>query len=141
MYKFLLAILIFDALILGVAILLQSGKGGGLAASFGGASSSADSVIGTRQAGNLLTKASWWCGGIFLGLSFVLQLMSSRTAIPESVLDKLAAPAQTAPATPGGAAAPAPAAPLTPQPGATPPATNPPAGTPPANPARPPAGR
>jgi preprotein translocase subunit SecG len=141
MYKFLLAILIFDALILGVAILLQSGKGGGLAASFGGASSSADSVIGTRQAGNLLTKASWWCGGIFLGLSFVLQLMSSRTAVPESVLDRLAVPAQTAPAGPGGAAAPAPAAPLTPQPGATPPATNPPAGAPTGSTAPPPAGR
>lgn len=140
MYKFLLAILIFDALLLGVAILLQSGKGGGLAASFGGASSSADSVIGTRQAGNLLTKASWWCGGIFLGLSFILQLMSARTAVPESVLDKLAAPAQTAPAAPGGAAAPAPAAPLTPQQGTTPPATTPPAGTPPAGtPAKPPA--
>jgi preprotein translocase subunit SecG len=143
MYTFLLAILIFDALILGAAILLQSGKGGGLAASFGGASSSSDSVIGTRQAGNLLTKASWWCGGIFLGLSFILQMMSARTAVPESVLDRLAVPTQTAPATPGGANAPAPAAPLTPQQGTTPPATTPPATTPPAGtppgPARPPA--
>ena len=144
MYTFLLAILIFDALLLGAVILLQSGKGGGLAASFGGASSSSDSVIGSRQAGNLLTKASWWCGGIFLGLAFILQLMSSRTAVPESVLDKLAAPAQTAPAAPGGATAPAPAAPLTPQgtatpPATTPPATTPPTGTPPGAPAKPPA--
>lgn len=103
MYTFLLVLLILDAIVLAVAVLLQSGKGGGLAASFGGASSSSDSVIGTRQAGNLLTKASWWCGGIFLGLAFVLQMMSSRSAAPKSVLDKLAAPAMPA-ATPAAPA-------------------------------------
>ncbi len=117
MYTFLLVLLIVNALVLGAAILLQSGKGGGLAANFGGASSSADSVIGTRQAGNLLTQASWWCGGLFLGLAFVLQLMSTRTAAPTSVLDKLggATPA-TGPAPAAGK--PAPAAPLTQQPAA-----------------------
>ncbi len=125
MYTFLLILLIIDALVLGAAVLLQSGKGGGLAANFGGASSSADSVIGTRQAGNLLTQASWWCGGIFLGLAFVLQLMSTRTAAPTSVLDQLgkSAPA-SAPAPASGKAAPAPAAPLTQQPAAP---TKPPA--------------
>ena len=119
MYTFLLTLLIIDALVLGAAVLLQSGKGGGLAANFGGASSSADSVIGTRQAGNLLTQASWWCGGIFLGLAFILQLMSTRTAAPTSVLDQLGknAPA-SAPAPSTGKAAPAPAAPLTQQPAA-----------------------
>jgi preprotein translocase subunit SecG len=114
MYTFLLTLLILDAFVLAAAILLQSGKGGGLAASFGGASSSSDSVIGSRQAGNLLTKTSWWCGGIFLGLAFVLQIMSSRGTAPKSVLDKLAAPAPaSAPSSGGGAAAPA--APLTQQ--------------------------
>ena len=114
MYTFLLTLLILDAIVLAIAVLLQSGKGGGLAASFGGASSSSDSVIGTRQAGNLLTKASWWCGGVFLGLAFVLQVMSSRGTAPKSVLDKLAAPPTPATAPAGGAAAPA--APLTQQP-------------------------
>ena len=114
MYTFLLTLLILDAIVLAIAVLLQSGKGGGLAASFGGASSSSDSVIGTRQAGNLLTKASWWCGGVFLGLAFVLQVMSSRGTAPKSVLDKLAAPATPTTGPAGGAAAPA--APLTQQP-------------------------
>ena len=145
MYTFLLTILIIDALILGVAILLQSGKGGGLAASFGGASSSSDSVIGTRQAGNLLTKASWWCGGVFLALSFILQLMSSRSAAPESVLDRLATPGTVAPSAPVGGTAPAPAAPLTAQPGAMPPAgarpQTPPATPPAAPPTTPPPAR
>lgn len=116
MYTFLLVLLILDALILAVAILLQSGKGGGLAANFGGASSSSDSVMGTRQAGNLLTKSSWWCGGIFLGLAFILQLMSTRPVAPKSVLDKLATPASSTPAPVTNGAAPV--APLTQQPAA-----------------------
>ena len=80
---------------------------GGLAATFGGASSSADAIMGTRQAGNLLTKLSWWCGGIFIGLSFVLSLTSSGTSTPRSVLDPAFAPAPvSAPATtPAGGAA------------------------------------
>lgn len=116
MYTFLLTLLILDAIVLAIAVLLQSGKGGGLAASFGGASSSSDSVIGTRQAGNLLTKASWWCGGVFLGLAFILQIMSSRGSAPKSVLDKLAAPAAAPSSSPASGAAPA--APLTQQPAA-----------------------
>ena len=116
MYTFLLTLLILDAIVLAIAVLLQSGKGGGLAASFGGASSSSESVIGTRQAGNLLTKASWWCGGVFLGLAFILQIMSSRGSAPKSVLDKLAAPAAAPSSAPARGAAPA--APLTQQPAA-----------------------
>ncbi len=99
LYNLLLTLLIIDSLVLVAAILLQAGKGGGLAASFGGASSSADSFIGIRQAGNLLTKTSWWAGGIFLLLAFVLQVSSTRTRTPRSVLDQpFAAP--TAPAAP-----------------------------------------
>lgn len=98
MYTFLLILLIIDALVLATAVLLQSGKGGGLAASFGGASSSTDSFMGTRQAGNILTKASWWCGGIFIFLAFVLQLMSSRGRVPTSILDQALTPtSQTSP--------------------------------------------
>lgn len=119
MYTFLLVLLILDALILVAAILLQSGKGGGLAANFGGAGSSSDSVMGTRQAGNLLTKSSWWCGGLFLGLAFILQLMSTRSVAPKSVLDRLAAPVTSAPA-PVGNNGTAPVAPLTAQPVAPP---------------------
>jgi preprotein translocase subunit SecG len=139
MYTFLFTVLVLDALVLVGAILLQSGKGSGLAASFGGASSAADSVIGSRQAGNLLTKASWWAGGIFLGLSFTLQLLGARQRSPRSVLEQTfsapaPAPAGRAPA-PGAAPGAAPAIPLRP---ATPPAGAP-AGTG-AAPATPPAG-
>src|SRR5262245_43487263 len=115
MYTFLLILLILDSGVLIAAILLQSGKGGGVAASFGGVSSSTDAFIGTRQAGNLLTTVSWWAGGIFLGLSFILQLMSTHARAPSSVLDKtFGRPAPAAPTAPAPAQS-APAVPLTPQ--------------------------
>jgi preprotein translocase subunit SecG len=99
-YKFLLTLLIIDAFVLVIAILLQSGKGGGMAAAFGGASSSSDALFGTRQAGNLLTKASWWCGGIFIGLAFILEISAGRGRVPTSILDKSFAPTKSAPAAP-----------------------------------------
>jgi len=107
-YTFLLVLLIIDCIVLMLAILLQAGKGSGLAASFGGASSSPDALIGIRQAGNLLTKISWWGGGVFLGLCFILQLMSTHTSAPRSVLEKglgtqpqnVAPPPTSAPAVP-----------------------------------------
>jgi preprotein translocase subunit SecG len=88
MYTLLLVILIVDAVVLVAAILMQAAKGGGLAASFGGVSTAADSLIGTRQAGNVLTKTAWWACGLFLSLAFILQLMSTRGRAPTSILDK-----------------------------------------------------
>jgi preprotein translocase subunit SecG len=109
MYTFLLVLLIIDSLILVAAILLQSGTGGGISASFGGASSSPDALIGMRQAGNLLTTVSWWAGGIFLGLAFIMQLLSTHSRVPKSILEgkmgtpagaSLPAPSPSAPAVP-----------------------------------------
>jgi preprotein translocase subunit SecG len=131
LYTFLLVLLIIDCIVVMLAILLQSGKGTGLAASFGGASSSPDALIGIRQAGNLLTRISWWGGGIFLGLCFILQLMSTHTSVPRSVLEKgLGTQQQNAAPPPTSApAVPLEPAPATAAPGGTP-ATNPPATTP-----------
>src|SRR6201989_3552279 len=112
LYTFLLVLLIIDSVVLVVAVLLQSGQGGGMAASFGGVSSSASSFLGTRQTGNLLTKASWWCGGIFLRLAVILSLASSRSRAPKSVLDQAFPNAPTPIAPPASS----PALPLTPAP-------------------------
>jgi len=139
LYNILLVVLVIDAFVLIAAILLQSGKGSGLAANFGGASSSPDAFIGIRQAGTLLTTATWWGAGIFLFLAFVLQIMSTRAQVPKSVLeDTFGQPAPAAPATQAAPVTTAPALPLTPATGAaaTPPLTTPattaPATTPPA---------
>jgi preprotein translocase subunit SecG len=150
LYRILLIVLILDSIVLVAAILLQAGKGSGLAANFGGASSSPDAFIGVRQAGTILTKATWWCAGIFLGLAFVLQVMSTRATAPRSVLEKTFSnqpapapvPAGTAPAIPlspatGGATTPTTAAPTAGGTTAPPAATNSPIPLTPAPPAAP----
>jgi preprotein translocase subunit SecG len=126
LYSVLLVLLVLDSLVLIAAVLLQAGQGGGMAASFGGVSSSASSFLGTRQTGNLLTKASWWCGGLFLGLAFLLSLASTRSRAPKSILDQTFVPTPvTAPANPANQAAPSGNAtvPLTPAPTNVAPAT------------------
>jgi preprotein translocase subunit SecG len=114
----LVGILVLDALVLAASILLQAGKGGGLAASFGGAGSSPNSLLGSREAGNLLTKTSWWTGGIFLGLAFVLFVMAGSGRQVQSILDQpfSAPPTSSAPvgAPSGGASQALPLQPTTP---------------------------
>ena len=125
-YSLLLVLLVIDSVLLVAAILAQAGKGTGLAASFGGASSSPDAFIGIRQAGNLLTKFSWWGGGVFLFLAFVLQILSTHARTPHSVLEKsltMPAPVTSAPAPTSTPAVPLQNAPVTPAP--KPPASTP----------------
>jgi preprotein translocase subunit SecG len=97
-YALLLTLLILDGLIMGVVVLLQSGKGGGLA-SMGGGMGSGDTLIGGRQAANLLTKTTWVTGALFLVLSLVLAILSSRAQRPNSILrDEFRAAPAAAPA-------------------------------------------
>lgn len=97
MFGFLVAVAALLAVLLCVIILVQSGKGGGLAASFGGASSSTDSFMGGRQTATALTKMTWIGGGLFLFLSLVLAVLSSRPeATPESILRQETTGAQQA---------------------------------------------
>jgi preprotein translocase subunit SecG len=94
----LIAILLIVAMLLLVVVLLQAGTGGGLAAMGGGAST--DTFFGGRQAVTILTKASWWLGGIFLFLSLALAGLSARGSTPRSVLE--AEPVAPSPVAPPG---------------------------------------
>ncbi len=85
MFRFFVILLVLDSLLLAAVVLLQAGKGGGLAAMGGGAST--DSFFGGRQATTILTKMSWWCGGLFLGLSLLLTGLSAGASAPISVLE------------------------------------------------------
>lgn len=125
MFGFLLALMLLDGVLLTVVVLLQSGKGGGLASMGGGAGT--DTLIGGRQAATILTKTTWATGGLFLVLALALAVLSSRAQRPNSILreefkqtSKPAAPApvqlpgtQPAPANQAGPAGQTPAAPAT----------------------------
>jgi preprotein translocase subunit SecG len=65
---------VFVCLVLMGVVLLQQGKGGGMGAAFGGATSQ---VFGGRGAGNILTRATAICAAVFMFTSVALAYMSS----------------------------------------------------------------
>ena len=76
------------ALLVG-AVLLQSGKGGGLAGSIGGGMA-ASSVLGGRTASNFLTKATAILATVFI-LSCLMQafLIDRSDSVPTSATERL----------------------------------------------------
>ena len=137
MFAFLVSLLILDAIVLSIVVLLQAGQGGGLASLGGGGT---DTVLGGRQAVTILTKLTWWCGGVFMVLSLLLsfvprgggssglqeRLRQATPAAPSQAPLPLGTPTQPAAETPKAAA---------PLPLGTPtqPAAKPPKATPPPN--------
>lgn len=65
---------IFVCLVLIGVVLLQQGKGGGMGAAFGGATTQ---VFGGRGAGNILTRATAVCAAVFMLTSVSLAYLSS----------------------------------------------------------------
>lgn len=120
MYGVVLAIHLIVCVTLVAVVLVQSGKGGGLAGgAFGGAT---QTVFGGRGATDFITKATVWLGVTFFVTSLVLAKMTTATgpgAKRSLIQEQARKAAQTAPATippaTGGAApqggAPAPGAP------------------------------
>ncbi len=124
MYVFLLIMHLIICLALIGVVLVQSGKGGGLAGgAFGG---SAQTVFGGRGATDFFTRATMVLGAAFFLTSLTLALMSSNIGnAGRSLLQEEArrtvpvapAPGTSPPPAPGGA--PATPAPTTPGPGGT----------------------
>lgn len=77
MFVFLVVLMVLLAIGLCVMILLQAGKGGGLASTFGGASSSTESFMGGHQAATALTRGTWIGGAVFLFLGLTLSVLSA----------------------------------------------------------------
>jgi preprotein translocase subunit SecG len=66
---------IFVCCFLMLVVLLQQGKGGGMGAALGGGAT--QQVFGGRGAGNILTRATAVCAGIFMLTSVSLAYFSS----------------------------------------------------------------
>jgi preprotein translocase subunit SecG len=105
MYTFAIIIEVLIGILLMLAILMQSSKGGGLAGSFGGAN--IGTVFGVRRTSDFLTKFTQWLAGIFMVLALVINLwLLPRTQVKqESVIQSGPPPAalpptQQAPALP-----------------------------------------
>ena len=78
MVGFLLVIHYITCFAMILVILLQSGKGGGLAGAFGGGGST---IFGGRGAGTVLTRATMILGGLFFVTSLTLALMSTTGGV------------------------------------------------------------
>lgn len=89
------------AIALVVSILLQSGRGGGLAGSLGGGTTGMSSVFGGRGAGDFLTKVTAVLAIVFVVLTVLINIVSTKpsTKKPQSVI---ATEAQKQPTKPGG---------------------------------------
>ncbi len=78
MQTFLSIVYILVCLFLIGVVLLQSGRGGGMGAAFGGGGST-NSVFGGAGAGNLLTRVTAVCAALFMILSATLAYLSSSS--------------------------------------------------------------
>ena len=76
MYTLVVVLILIVSVLLGLVVLVQNSKGGGLVSNFG----AANQMMGVRQTTDFLEKATWTMAGILV----VLCLISSVT-IPKNV--------------------------------------------------------
>ena len=69
-----------------LVVLLQSGKGGGLAGAFGGMGGAGQTLFGGRGAATFLSKATTVLGIAFMTTSLVLALMAGSRGGPRSLI-------------------------------------------------------
>jgi len=105
---FIKIVLVADAILLVIAVILQSGKGGGLAGAFG-ASSPTESAFSAKTG---LTKITWWLAGIFFVLCLTLSLLpiftqTGLTAKGQKKTDVKSKVQETPPDKPGAKSGPA----------------------------------
>ena len=98
MFIFIIVVITIIALLITFVVLVQSGKGGGLAGIAAGGAT--QQVLGARQAPDVLEKATWILATAFIVLcilsNFVIDDSSSGPA--NSVIQERAQQEQTAPA-------------------------------------------
>jgi len=95
---FIIVLIVIVALLMGIVVLIQNPKGGGLAVGFQGAAQ----VGGVQRTTEFLEKATWYLAILL----FVLCLVSARFFTTTPTINEEAAPAATE-ATTGGEQAPA----------------------------------
>jgi preprotein translocase subunit SecG len=98
MYTFLVVIHVLICFLMIGAILLQSGKGAEIGASFGGSS---QTVFGSRGPANFLSKFTVVVAAIFMLTSLSLAIMARERTFSSTIIDlKKKETSRTAPETP-----------------------------------------
>ena len=76
MYTVVVILILIVSVLLGLIVLVQNSKGGGLVSNFGGA----NQMMGVRQTTDFLEKATWTMGGILVALCLI-----SSITIPKNI--------------------------------------------------------
>lgn len=88
MFYFLIVVILLIGILMGIAVLLQSGKGGGLAGIASGGQTT--QILGARQAPDFLEKATWALGWTFLALCLITTFFIPRADRDGSILQERA---------------------------------------------------
>jgi preprotein translocase subunit SecG len=106
MFEFLIVVISIIGVLMTLGILLQSGKGGGLAGiASGGATTQ---ILGSRQAPDFLEKTTWTLGGLFIVLCILTTFTIDTDGTTDSIIQTQTATQPLVPSTTGsdaGAAA------------------------------------
>lgn len=96
LYTFVVIIHVFVCFLMIGAILLQSGKGAEIGASFGGSS---QTVFGSRGPANFLSKLTIGVATVFMLTSFSLAILAKQRNFSSTVIDLKPKETSSAPAT------------------------------------------
>ena len=86
LYIFLIVIITLIAVLMAIVVLLQSGKGGGLAGIASGGQTT--QILGARQAPDFLEKATWTLGTAFIVLCILANFFASPDGAERSVIQE-----------------------------------------------------
>ena len=117
-YTVLIVLIAVIGVLMSTVVLLQSGKGGGLAGISGGGGGTTQ-LLGARQAPDILEKATWVLATVFISLCILTNFFVDTAETRESIIQtqgqqlpvqapapgQTPAPADAAPADGGGAPA------------------------------------
>jgi len=92
MFGFLMIIEIIVSILLMIAVLMQSSKGGGLAGSFG--TGGMGTVFGVRRTADFLSRATTYLAVVFLGLALMINIffLPGKEEGRESIIQRGDAP-------------------------------------------------
>jgi preprotein translocase subunit SecG len=92
LFWFLMAIFILVCVVICFLVLIQSDKGGGISGAIGGGLGGANSLLGTQDTANILTRGTVIFGGVFFVLCIVMSFVMSHqnVAVDKSLLQKRA---------------------------------------------------
>jgi preprotein translocase subunit SecG len=88
MYSIIVVLITLIAILMTIAVLLQSGQGGGLSGGIAGNAGTGPGGVGSRRTADFLSKATSVLGGTFLVLCLVANFFIDRTTTTRSAVQQ-----------------------------------------------------